>query len=191
MSFSLKRLVNRTLKAGSRLVTASWGYLTLMQTGLQTNGRVNVERYVRLSVTDGGSACLQDGVSIDRFANLVIKHGHLEIGARSYIGLGCVICAREEVRIGRDCLLAEHVSLRDQDHLFGPDLVTAQSGFTTTPVSIGDNVWIGANTTVTKGVTIGDNAVIGANTVVTRDIPANTVAVGVPARVIRHLGDGV
>jgi acetyltransferase-like isoleucine patch superfamily enzyme len=53
---------------------------------------------------------------------------------------------------------------------------------------IGNNVWIGAKATVTKGVTIGDNVVIGANSVVTRDIPPNSVAAGAPARVIRSIG---
>jgi acetyltransferase-like isoleucine patch superfamily enzyme len=50
---------------------------------------------------------------------------------------------------------------------------------------VGNNVWVGAKATILQGVRIGDNAVIGANAVVTRDVPANTVAVGIPARVIR------
>lgn len=125
---------------------------------------------------------------IDRFADITVKHGILEIGARSYIGQFSVICARESIVIGSDCLIAEHVSIRDQDHRFGLGLLTAEAGFTTSSISIGDNVWIGAKTTVTKGVSIGDNAVIGANSVVTQDIPPNSVAVGAPARVIRTIG---
>lgn len=89
--------------------------------------------------------------------------------------------------IGRDCLIAEHVTIRDHDHVFGPDFLTAHSGFNVDEVAIGDNVWIGAKATVTKGVTIGSNSVIGANAVVTRDIPPNCVAVGNPARVVRTL----
>ena len=81
------------------------------------------------------------------------------------------------------------MTIRDQNHRFGPGLTTAQAGFITAPVTIGDNVWIGAKVMVTKGVTIGENAVIGANSVVTRDIPANSVAVGIPARVIRTIGE--
>ena len=56
-------------------------------------------------------------------------------------------------------------------------------------IRIGKNVWIGAGVTVLPGVTIGDNSVIGAGAVVTRDIPANVVAVGVPCRVMRAIGD--
>ena len=55
------------------------------------------------------------------------------------------------------------------------------------PVTIGNNVWLGANVTVLAGVSIGDNAVIGAGSVVTRSIPANVVAVGVPCRVLREI----
>ena len=55
------------------------------------------------------------------------------------------------------------------------------------PITIGNNVWIGAHATVLAGVTIGDNAVIAAGAVVNRDIPADTVAAGVPAKVIRKL----
>lgn len=55
------------------------------------------------------------------------------------------------------------------------------------PVTIGNSIWFGANVTVCPGVTIGDNCVIGAGSVVTRDIPANSVAAGVPCRVIREI----
>lgn len=55
------------------------------------------------------------------------------------------------------------------------------------PVTIGDDVWIGGNVTILPGVTIGDNVVIGAGAVVTRDIPSNSLALGVPARVVRTL----
>lgn len=56
-----------------------------------------------------------------------------------------------------------------------------------TPVTIGNDVWIGGNVTILPGVTIGDRAVIAAGAVVTKDIPANTVAGGVPAKVIKEL----
>ena len=55
------------------------------------------------------------------------------------------------------------------------------------PITIGNNVWIGAGAVVLPGVTIGDNTVIGAGSIVTKDIPANVVAVGNPCKVIREI----
>lgn len=57
------------------------------------------------------------------------------------------------------------------------------------PITIGDNCWLASNVTVCAGVTIGKNCVIGAGSVVTRDVPDNSLAVGVPARVIRELSE--
>lgn len=145
---------------------------------------------VRFRATDGGNIALGDQVAIDRFADVTAKFGSLRIGPRTYVGQFSVICARENIRIGADCLIAENVTIRDQDHRFGDGLVTAQAGFSTSPVVIGSNVWVGAKATITKGVSIGDNSIIGANAVVTQDIPANCVAVGIPARVMRTLPDG-
>ena len=55
------------------------------------------------------------------------------------------------------------------------------------PITVGNNVWIGAGTIVLGGVTIGDNTVIGAGSVVTKSIPSNVIAVGVPCRVVREI----
>ncbi len=59
------------------------------------------------------------------------------------------------------------------------------AGMRSAPICIGNNVWVGAKATVTRGVSIGDNAVIGANSVVTENIPSNAIVAGCPARVIR------
>lgn len=142
---------------------------------------------VRFSVTDGGTATFGRGCSIDRYATVTAKRGSLAVGMNVYVGTGVVIVARHSISIGDDVLIAEHVSIRDQDHAFGGAQRTNVSGFHTAPIVIGSNVWLGAKTTVTKGVTIGNNVVVGANSVVTHHLPDNCVAVGAPARVVRHL----
>jgi acetyltransferase-like isoleucine patch superfamily enzyme len=92
----------------------------------------------------------------------------------------------ESIEIGEDCLIAEMVSIRDHNHRFDRlDVPVRCQGMASAPIRIGRNVWIGGKATIIKGVTIGDNAVIGANAVVTHDVPANSIAVGVPARVIK------
>lgn len=144
---------------------------------------------VRISAIGECSLTIGDGATIDAGAVLIARDSHISIGASTYIGIGAVIVGRSGISIGANTLLAEYVTVRDQDHSFGAASLVADSGFVTAPVSIGANVWIGAKATITRGVTIGDNAVIGANAVVTHDIPRGALAVGVPARVVRQLYD--
>jgi maltose O-acetyltransferase len=92
--------------------------------------------------------------------------------------------------VGRNALFAEYVTIRDQDHAMDSTEGQGRVGFTSSPIVIGDNVWLGAKVTVTQGVTIGNNVVVGANSVVTRDLPDNCVALGAPARVVRRLKPG-
>jgi acetyltransferase-like isoleucine patch superfamily enzyme len=127
-----------------------------------------------------GSACVLD-------RNMTIEcRGVLEIGDRTIFGHHCTLAVRDSLLIGEDCLLAEMVSIRDHDHRFDDlSVPIREQGVHSEPVQIGRNVWLGAKVTVVKGVKIGDNAIIGANAVVTKDIPANAIAAGVPARVIR------
>lgn len=115
-------------------------------------------------------------------------YGRVEIGENVFFNRGCNIIVHESLFIGKNCLFGEMVSIHDENHVAGrgPEPLSSR-GFVTAPVVIGQNVWIGAKATILPGVRIGDNAVIGANAVVTRDVPANCIAVGVPARVVREL----
>ncbi len=110
----------------------------------------------------------------------VRDQGRLTIGDRVFLNQSAVILAAASVRIGDDCKIANLAEIRDTD----THEVSPTSGVRTEPVTLGRNVWIGRNAVVLPGVTIGDNAVIGAGAVVSKDIPANSVAVGVPARVV-------
>ena len=112
--------------------------------------------------------------------------GELLVGDRTIFGHHCTIAASQSVRIGADCLIAEMVSIRDSEHAtIDPTKPYRLQGHATAPVVLGNNVWLGSKVVVTSGVTIGDNAIVGAGAVVTHDIPPNSLAVGVPARVVR------
>jgi acetyltransferase-like isoleucine patch superfamily enzyme len=117
-------------------------------------------------------------------------------GARLVIGAdtgisGASICAAIEVKIGDNCLLGANVTIADTDfHALSPHnrrYNTRPNEIAAKPVHIGNNVFLGAGVIVLKGVTIGDNAVVGAGSVVVCDIPANVVAAGNPAHVVRSL----
>jgi acetyltransferase-like isoleucine patch superfamily enzyme len=99
-----------------------------------------------------------------------------------------VICSIQDIRIGNNCLIAEYVSIRDQNH--GIELSKGNfdsQPLTSAPVKIADNVWIGAKVSVLAGVRIGANSVVAANAVLTHDVAEATVVGGVPARIIRGL----
>lgn len=145
----------------------------------------DVRRGLHLILGRGADLQIGERCVIDRAMTIECR-GRLQIGARSIFGHHCTLAAYETLIIGEDSLLAEMVSIRDHDHRFD-DLEKPiwDQGMVCAPIVIGRNVWIGAKATVVKGVTIGHGAIIGANAVVTRDIPANAIAVGVPARVIK------
>ncbi|MET3901220.1 acetyltransferase-like isoleucine patch superfamily enzyme [Devosia sp. UYZn731] len=88
------------------------------------------------------------------------------------------------ITIGNDVMVGPKVNLISAGHPVSP---TERQNIVTNPITIGNNVWIGAAATILAGVTIGDNAVIAAGAVVSRNVPANTMSAGVSARVIKHI----
>ncbi len=120
---------------------------------------------------------------------LFVDYGeHISIGARTFVNYNLAALDVAPITIGEDCLLGPNVQLLTPTHPIDPrprrDKLEAAR-----PITIGDNVWLGGGVIVCPGVTIGDNSVVGAGSVVTRDIPANVVAVGNPARVLREIGE--
>ena len=102
------------------------------------------------------------------------------------INYNCVILDTSPVHIGENVFIAPGVCIACAGH----PIISEQRKegiLTSKPITIGDNVWIGANSTICDGVTLGDGCVIGAGSVVTKDIPSNTIAVGNPCRVLRPI----
>jgi maltose O-acetyltransferase len=108
------------------------------------------------------------------------------IGARTFANFGLVCLDVATVTIGDDVQMGPNVQLLTPTHpvAAGPRRDKWEAAL---PIAIGDNVWLGGGVIVLPGVTIGENTVVGAGAVVTRDLPANVVAVGNPARVIRQV----
>ncbi len=108
------------------------------------------------------------------------------IGEGFFANFNLTVLDEAEVRIGDNVFIGPNVSIYTACHP-----LDAASRNTLVewaePVNIGNNVWIGGSATILPGVTIGDNVVIGAGTVVTKDIPANVVAAGNPARIIKKI----
>jgi acetyltransferase-like isoleucine patch superfamily enzyme len=90
------------------------------------------------------------------------------------------------VRIGEQCVIADRAMFIDFDHgIVEVERPIRAQGIYTRPVEVGSNVWIGYGACALRGVSVGDNSVLGTYAVATKDVPANAVATGVPARVIR------
>lgn len=135
-------------------------------------GRFYVEKNAQVTI---GNINTQDGVCIYVWSN-----SNLTIGDRVFFNRNTYLWCAKSITIGSDTIVAPDVIIRDSDGHFldGRDKHA--------PVIIGNHVWIGSRAIILKGVTIGDNAVIGANSVVTHDIPANCLAAGNPAKIIRE-----
>lgn len=145
-----------------------------------------IGRGVEIRVTDGGSLALCRGVHLGTNSSLTVQGGRLTIGRGSFIGHGCIITAKRSIDIGCDVLVAEYVTIRDQDHRIDTAGPLADTGFDCAPVEISDGAWVGAKASVLRGSSIGAGAVIGAHSLVRGTIPAHAVAVGIPARVRRY-----
>jgi len=110
----------------------------------------------------------------------------LEIGSHTFINYGCSIGSTLLVKIGAHCNIGSHVIIMDNDfHRLEPERRHEMPE--SAAVILEDNVWLGVRTVVLRGVTIGAGSVIAAGSVVVRDVPARSLAGGVPAKVIRSL----
>ncbi|MCQ4636508.1 sugar O-acetyltransferase [Anaerovorax odorimutans] len=109
---------------------------------------------------------------------------NITVGKDVFINTGCRFQDQGGIRIGDGVLIGHNVVLATLNHDFAPE---NRKTMHPAPIVIGKNVWIGANATVVPGVTIGDNAVVAAGAVVTKDVPENTIAGGVPAKVLRSI----
>lgn len=110
----------------------------------------------------------------------VNKNAVLNLGG-GYINNDLNLSCFERIDIGHGVAISENVTIRDSDN----HEILNDNHQPTKPIKIGNRVWIGANVTILKGVTIGDGSIIAAGSLVNRDIPANSLAGGVPAKVLK------
>lgn len=133
-----------------------------------------------------GTGCRIEAFSTD-------GHKTLYFGNHVQINDNVHICAMRRVKIGDDVLIAGKVYISDNSHgkykgkgkHSSPDTPPEKRNYEISPVIIGSNVWIGEGVLILPGTIIGRGAVIGANSIVTQSIPANTIAVGQPAKPIK------
>jgi len=147
---------------------------------VRLRGRVRVENHGRI---DLGERVRIDGGTVP-VELATWPGGRLTVGEGTFLNYGVSLAAHESVTVGRDCLIGNYVTVMDSDF---HDLRDRTLPGKSAPISIGDEVWLGTRVIVLKGVSIGRGSVVGAGSVVTTDIPAGSLAFGVPARVVRSL----
>ncbi len=116
---------------------------------------VNFRNYIHILVEKKAKLIIEDGVFMNNF---------------------CSVNCLDSISIGENTLFGENVKLYDHNHCYTalPEFKVSNSDFSTAPIRIGKNCWLGSNVTVLKGVSIGDNCIIGAGCTVFKDIPSNT-----------------
>lgn len=110
----------------------------------------------------------------------------IEIGYDVYINTNCIILDACKVKIGDHVMIGPRVSIFSATHPIDP-IIRTERWYISKPVTIGNYVWIGGNTTINPGITIGDKSIIGSGSVVTHDIPCNVIAAGNPCKIIREI----
>lgn len=147
------------------------------------------------AIAGGQYITVGEDVSIDAYAKLNCfdhyagenYHPSVEIGDRVWSNRFLTILSAGKLRIGHDTFIGSHVLITNENHGIVPGEISyGLQALTTSPVEIGHHCWIGDHSVILPGVTIGEYCVIGAGSVVTKSIPPFCIAVGNPARIVKH-----
>jgi maltose O-acetyltransferase len=143
----------------------------------------NLKRIKSLFAMCGEGVLIEAGFHCD-YGN------EITIGDRTFININCTVLDAPinegAITIGSDCLIGPNVQLLTVSHAVNPAERLNKENFAA-PITIGNNVWVGAGVIVLAGVTIGENTVVGAGAIVTKDVTANTVVAGNPAVKIKDI----
>ena len=163
-------------------------------------------------ITAGKNLILEDNVSVNALSENGISFGDnvsiardsilfctgiiayrgkgISIGDRTGISARAYFAGQGGITIGNDVIMGPNVQVFSENHIYNDlNLTIKEQGVTKQPVSIGNNCWIGAGSTILAGVTIGDGCVVAAGSVVTKSFAANSVIAGVPAKLIKTRGE--
>lgn len=181
----LKRLVDRLIM--NQTETRPRWYVRLLAPLYQHRGRHSViHRSVRMDTPPYRKFQLGRYSVIESFSCINNAVGDVIIGDHTRVGLHNTIIG--PVRIGNHVNLAQGITVTALNHNFSdPERRIDEQGISTTPVTIGDDIWIGANAVILPGVSIGNHSVVAAGAVVTKDVPPRSLVAGVPARIIKEI----
>jgi acetyltransferase-like isoleucine patch superfamily enzyme len=136
----------------------------------------------------GDGSWIMNGSRLHVFNFRNLPHAGIRLGTRTFVGEGSIMRGQGGITIGDCVLFGPGTQVLAVDHVFAdPERPIMDQGITAQGIVIEDNCWIGAGAIILDGVTIGRGSCVGAGAVVTRSLPPHSLAVGIPARVIRDL----
>jgi acetyltransferase-like isoleucine patch superfamily enzyme len=146
--------------------------------------RVIIEKFVGMTAVAGGEIRIGDECELRCFSRLEAHDGFIRLGARCGINPFTLLSGYGGLTIGDDVRIGSHCAILSSTHRFESTVVTIrEQGVERCETIVENNVWMGHGCTILGGVRIGSGAVIGAGAVVTRDVPAGSIATGIPAQV--------
>ncbi len=183
----LFRLRRHTLPLLCSRVYTAWWRLLGMHIGHQV-------RLYPIRVTWPHRVTLGDSVSLEHSIYFNIAGGYRDaggvlIGSGTFVGSGCEFNIISSITVGTNCLIASGCRFIDHNHGTAVGTLIKAQEEEEGPISIGSDVWIGANCVILKGVSIGDNTIVAAGSVVTKPLDAMGIYAGVPARLVRRRTD--
>ena len=181
----LKRLVDGLIM--NQVQTRPRWYVRMLAPFYQHRGKCSkIHRSVRMDTPPYRKFSLGDYSVVESYSCINNAVGDVIIGDHTRVGLHNTVIG--PVTIGSHVNLAQGITVTALNHNFAEKgLRIDEQGVSTNPVTIGDDIWIGANAVILPGVTIGNHSVIAAGAVVTKDVPPYTLVAGVPAKIIKTL----
>lgn len=181
----LKKLVDWLIM--NQVETRPRWYIRLLAPLYQHLGKHSVIHHsVRMDTPPYRKFSLGDHSVVESFSCINNAVGDVVIGNHTRIGLHNTVIG--PVAIGNHVNLAQGITVTALNHNFeNPDKRIDEQGVSTNPVTIGDDIWIGANAVILPGVSIGNHSVVAAGAVVTKDVPPHSLVAGVPAKIIKQI----
>jgi maltose O-acetyltransferase len=162
-------------------------FTNLLMNGLNLWGPGSIGCKTRAFVLRKLGYQIGTGVRLSTDISIHSRHKHLSIGDKTFINKRVIFDTLAPVTIGKGCDIGFYSIFTTSQHALLSDYKGSRPASASKPILIEDFVWIGCNVTVLGGVTIGKGSVVAAGSVVTKDIPPNSLAMGIPARVVRAL----
>lgn len=181
----LKRLIDGMIM--NQIQTRPRWFVRMLAPLYQHRGKHSViQSSVRMDTPPYRKFSLGNYSVVESFCCINNAVGDVIIGNHTRVGIHNTIIG--PVKIGNHVNLAQGITVTALNHNFSdPNKRIDEQGISTTPVTIGDDIWIGANAVILPGVTIGNHSVIAAGAVVTKDVPPHSLAAGVPAKIIKTI----